>query len=134
MSAIPSAVAHTVLKNFMIISGTAVGSIYAVYQVFNIATRKEMAIEDRGHLKIYNTVVHPEQDKLYAAFLEFWRRLLMDVLQRYDFRPHEVDESSEGEETLEYDVCGEGGGEEDLKLREEGSGEIHKSERLHIKY
>ncbi|CZR62691.1 uncharacterized protein PAC_12588 [Phialocephala subalpina] len=45
---------------------TAVGSVFAVTGVFDIATRKEMG--ERRHLKLYNAIVHPEQDRLDTIF------------------------------------------------------------------
>ncbi|KUJ14550.1 uncharacterized protein LY89DRAFT_736581 [Mollisia scopiformis] len=68
MASIPSAVAGKILRNFVVISGSAVGGVFAVYEIFNIAIRKQMAENERGHLKIYNTIVHPEQDRLDTIF------------------------------------------------------------------
>lgn len=62
------AVAGRILRNFAIISTTALAGVFATNEIMGIANRKEMIEGVRGglreHLGVYNASVHPEQDRL----------------------------------------------------------------------
>ncbi len=64
------AVAGKILRNFSIVGVSLVGGVFAAYEVFGFASRRQMG-EFRGQLPLgdYNAAVRPEQDRLYVPDL-----------------------------------------------------------------
>lgn len=56
------AIAGKILRNFSIAFVVSTGSVFAAYEVFGIATRKQK-MENKV---TYNNRIHPEQDRLYV--------------------------------------------------------------------
>ncbi len=59
------AIAGKILRNFSIAAVSIVGGVLAAYEVFGLASRRQMGIyRGTGELGVYNSAVRPDQDRL----------------------------------------------------------------------
>jgi len=64
-------VAGPILRYFSIAFVTIVGGVFAVEGVYSIAHRQHLAETGFERKKVYNTIVHPEQDRMYVMPKQF---------------------------------------------------------------